>query len=188
MSARPEWEIRAFVTAATALIVRVSGAASPYYRQTIVSPDRRLQLDPNVAAAAQGALVALRPAVAADLLTSLENRIRVNVYNDLLTQAEDQIDANQTLAGMVLIGAALEQHLRNLCEARRLQWTGRGSLSAYNDVLARAPLYDQAAWRRLQVTADLRNMAAHGNTTTLDAKRLKDELDFVRTFLVNYPR
>jgi hypothetical protein len=161
----PERQVRAFITSAFAAVERIAGRNSEYYGQLVsIPPGKRVILEPEIPAAAHGALLALRAAVDAGLLGRLEAIVRANVHDDLLSQAAELLNASYDVAAMVLIGAVLEQHLQKLCTSRSLSWKGSGSLSKYNDLL-RQVLYDQVTWRRIQAIADLRNHAAHGEIT-----------------------
>jgi hypothetical protein len=180
----PEWTIRAFITRAAALIEHIAGRDSQFYRQFIVAPDRTLSLEPEIVAAAVGALRALRHAIDAGLLLQIEARLRIAVYDDLLAQAEALEAAEYVIGAMVVSGAVLEQHLRKLCLARQLSHQGAGSLSKYNDLL-RSNVYDQATWRRVQVIADLRNKAAH--VQQVQPADVKESVAYVRRFMSDYP-
>jgi hypothetical protein len=137
---------------------------------------------PEIPAAAHGALLAFRTAVYAGLLVQLEAIVRANVYDDLLLQADELLKARYDVAAMVLIGAVLEQHLQKLCIGRSVSWNGAGSFSKYNDIL-RQVVYDQVTWRRIQSIADLRNQAAHGETTPVKGEDVADVHKYVMRFL-----
>lgn len=183
-----EADLQAFSTSALAAIERVAGRESEFYRELPAKP-KRLAVpgyDDSYLSALTGVLIALRRAVAGGLLVRLERRVRSNVYDDFLVQARELLDGKYHVAAMVLAGGVLEDHLRKLCEARSLAWTGAGSLSKYNDLL-RDKVYDQAAWRRIQALADVRNMAAHGQGAEVRADDVRDALGYVGRFLADHP-
>ena len=188
-SQAPETEFRAFATASKAAIARIAGTESEFYGELPKEmPDRIsvLGYGGSVVPVITGALIALRKAVDAGLLVSLESRLRANVYDDFLEQATELLRAGYHVAAMVLVGGVLEDHLRKLCDARSLKWSGNGTISKYNDLL-RDTLYPQPVWRRLQAIADLRNDAAHGKGTTIKVADVQDAYEYVGRALADYP-
>lgn len=90
-------------------------------------------------------------------------------------------------APIVLAGALLEAHLRELCDARGLA-VKDGSISKYNQALKADNLYRQHQWRQLDAWNDLRNEAAHGrrlDELTMDQARTLAE--GVSKFMQEYP-
>jgi hypothetical protein len=182
----PEHQVRAFITSAFAAVERIAGRNSEYYGQLVNIPaGKRIILQPEIPAAAHGAVLALRSAIDTGLLTRLETIVRANVYDDMLSQADELLKSSYDVAAMVLVGAVLEQHLQKLCSAHALSWKGAGSLSKYNDLL-RQVLYDQVTWRRIQAIADLRNHAAHGEIDLVKADEVSDALKYVTRVLSEY--
>jgi len=182
-----EHEVRAFITAAFGAVERIAGGSSEYYGQLVsIPPGKRVILEPEIPAAAQGSLLALRAAVEAGLLTRLEAVVRANVYDDLLSQVAGLLQAGYDVAAMALTGAVLEEHLQKLCTARSLAWKGSGGISKYNDLL-RQGLYDQVTWRRIQAIADLRNHAVHGEVGLVKKDDVADAQKYVNRVLSEYP-
>jgi hypothetical protein len=137
-SAIAEADFQAFVTASRAAVDRIAGRNSEFYAGLPKQTQDRIAVlgyGGSVVSVITGVLVALRRAVNAGWLVSLENRLRANVYDDFLGQSEGLLKAGYHVAAIVLIGGVLEDHLRKHCDARSLTWTGDGSLSKYNDVL-----------------------------------------------------
>lgn len=64
----------------------------------------------------RGILKAIRADVAADRMESIYGRVSSEILSDLLTQADELINGGDFhLPAAVLAGAALEEHIRNLC-------------------------------------------------------------------------
>lgn len=184
----PEVDFHSFATASRAAIARIAGLSSEFYRVLPATPPQVdvLGYGGSFISGITGALAALQNAVRGGLLVTLENQLRANVYDDFLVQAEELLKANYHVAAMVLVGGVLEDHLRKLCDARKLKWSGNGSISKYNDLL-RDTIYPQPTWRRIQGVGDLRNDAAHGQGTSIKVDDVKDSLQFARRFLADYP-
>ena len=185
----PEHKHRAFVTSALASIERIAGKDSQYYERApkpeseeLLSVARSNTVIPGL----QGVLTSLRDAVEAGFLESIESQLRASIHDDMLEQGADLLDSNYHVAAMVLIGGVLEDHLRQLCESRNMIWSGRGSISEYNNLL-KDDLYKQTIWRRVQAVADVRNNAAHGNIEKVDKEDVSDSLNFVRRVIADFP-
>ena len=190
-SPAPESEHRALVTAVLAAVARIAGPESEYYR-SIRKPDANERIavaglgGAKVIPSVLGALRALRSAIDAGLLRSIESRMRAAIHDDLLSQAADLNRAGYHVAAIVLAGGVLENHLQRLCVVRDLTWTGTGGISKYNDLL-RDEVYPRSTWRRIQSVADSRNDAAHGNGDKVRAEDVADAIPFVLRVIDDYP-
>lgn len=181
----PEHELRAFRASAAAVVDRLAGTQSEYYRH-LPTGEKHLQSSRSAVEGILGVIISLRAAVDEDLLVRLEQQVRSNTYDDFLTQAHELLAAKPSyhVAAMVLVGGVLEDQLRKMCVARSIQWKGKDGMSAYNDALKEVA-YPQAVWRRVQVVADNRNAAAHGGEDAARLKRddVEDDLRWTRKFL-----
>ena len=119
------------------------------------------------------------------------------MFDDLGEQAAYYLDESHLLAAAVVIGAALEEHLRQLAGKHGLavtQTNSKGKVqprraSEMNDDLHKAKAYSQPEWRQLQAWLDLRNEAAHGKPefqkrTDADVRPM---VDGIRAFMRKYP-
>lgn len=188
-SSIPEIEFQSFAIAARAAIERIAGKTSEFYAalpQKLGTQLCTAGYGGTKTSAIIGSLIALRKAVDQGLLVSLESRLRANVYDDFLVQAETLLKANYHVAAIVLISGVLEDHLRKLCDSRALTWKGAGSLSAYNDTLYAASIYAKPVLSRIQAIAHVRNEAAHGNGAVVKRDDVDDALTYVRRFLTDY--
>jgi len=184
----PEAELRTFVTSAFACIDRVAGKGSEYYQRI---PPLQGQLavpgfDASFIPAVTGSLIALRNAVNSGYLSTLAQRVRSRLHDDLLQQANELFGANYHVAAMVLGGSVLEHQLRELVLRQNLSCVGNGSISKYNDLL-KDVLYPTVTWRRIQSIGDVRNDAAHGNAGNVRPEDVEDALIYIARFLGDYP-
>ncbi len=182
----PEHELRAFLVASAAELVRVVGRESEYVRQLPPAPgaETRVILEPILIQATLASLSALRSAVADGRLDQLAARVRSAVHDDMLQQATGLLDAQHHVAAMVIIGGVLESRLRYLCEVRKLT-PPKANLSAFNDAL-RDHAYPTPIWREIQVVGDRRNDAAHGHYDRVTIDGVQRALEFVRAFLAQH--
>ena len=130
-SREPEERFLAFVTSAIATISRAAGEDSEYYRAIprdgLAGEFANAGYSKSFIPTVIGALQSLRDAVDNGYLTSLEARLRANVHDDFLLQANDLLGAGFHVAAIVLAGGVLENHLLKLVSARNLTWAGNGS-------------------------------------------------------------
>jgi hypothetical protein len=116
--------------------------------------------------------------------------LEAEVFSDLLEQAEELQRAGYKDAAAVLAGAVLEKHLRSMCARRGimlLKPNGKHKMiNDMNDELAKAGAYNALKKKQVTAWADLRNNAAHGNTTAFAATDvdalLRDVADFCASF------
>src|SRR5436190_1908244 len=102
-SRQPEAAFHTFATRSKAAIVRIAGKSSEFFLplpSTLPAQVTFKYAGGSFVAQFTGALEALRRAVAADLLASLESRRRANVYDYFLVQAGHLLDAGYHVAAM----------------------------------------------------------------------------------------
>lgn len=186
VSSVPEVDIRTFVIKASACIDRIAGRQSQFWNHLVVSSNVAHVLDPTIATSALASLRALRDAVAKDHLLTFAQLVEADVLGDFMAQAETLLDAKYHVAAMVLIGGVLEERLAKLCTARTIV-VNKPGISAYNDALRKATVYDQPTWRQIQVVADHRNNAAHGKGHTVKATNVENASTFVGQFSRRVP-
>ncbi len=146
----------------------------------------------------RGVLVTMERDYRAGMSRTLDERVHGAILEDLIGQADRFLDAGYCWPAAIVIGAALEQHLRQL--AARLDVTfeipdTRGVLHAkpahhLNDELRLVPAYPHADWQKVQRWLEARNQAARGELAS-DPKILEPELrsmaSGVREFLRRHP-
>ena len=190
-----------FVTSALTIIKHIAGTESPHFKsipQGHLDPDS-LASNSSVIPAILGSLTSLREAFDKGFLSSLESKLVANVHDDFLMQAEQLLASKYIVAATVLVGGALENHLKRLATARLpasfpLPMTKQASIAFYNEKLKEQLVYDKPTWRRIQTVADRRNSAAHGEMTATAPdlasshyKNAEEDIDFVRRFIANHP-
>lgn len=105
-----------------------------------------------------------------DVPSRVAEAILVDPESGLLVQARRLLDDPHPVhvaAPVVLIGAALEEHLRALVARESLTFVGEGSINAYAGALRKAGLLSKQDVKGIALWADLRNDAAHGDLSRL---------------------
>jgi hypothetical protein len=121
---------------------------------------------------------------------SLQRKAQIDVVSDFLSQANTLLSSHDVhpAAPTVLIGAALEEFLRNWLEDAGLGLGGRKpSLDAYSTVLREGDLITKQDVKDITSWGGLRNHAAHGEWDQVqDAKRIALMLEGVNLFMRKY--
>lgn len=118
---------------------------------------------------------------------SPERRTQIDVVSDILGQA-DQIVADAKLhpaAAAVLVGASLEEFLRNWMESEGLSiGNAKPGIDAYSKALRTADLVSKQDVKDITAWAGIRNDAAHGDWEKVeDRNRVRLMLEGVNLFM-----
>ena len=115
-----------------------------------------------------------------------ERQAQLDVVSDYLEQANAILESKKQhpAAAAVLIGASLEEFLRNWGEAEDLKVKGKPGISSYAGALREAELISKQDVKDITSWAGIRNHAAHGNWEEVsDASRIRLMLDGVNLFM-----
>ena len=108
---------------------------------------------------------------AADVPARVAQAVLSDTETGLLEQARRLLDLEvpvHVAAPVVLVGAALEEHLRALVNREALTYSGAGSIMAYAGALRNAGILESEDMSAIDSWARLRNHAAHGDLTRLN--------------------
>jgi hypothetical protein len=121
---------------------------------------------------------------------SIERKAQIDVVSDFLEQAHTLLNTKgvHPAAPAVVIGAALEEFLRNWVEEVDLSLEGKKpSIDSYAKVLREADLITKQDIKDITVWAGLRNHAAHGEWDEVsDKNRISMMLEGVNLFMRRY--
>ena len=121
---------------------------------------------------------------------SIERKAQIDVVSDFLDQANNMLGSREVhpAAPTVIIGAALEEFLRNWVEEAGLDLGGqKPSLDSYKNVLREAELITKQDAKDITAWAGLRNHAAHGEWEEVkDKNRIFLMLEGVNLFIRKY--
>lgn len=123
---------------------------------------------------------------------SIERKAQIDVVSDFLFQAHSLLENRKVhpAAPTVLIGASLEEFLRNWIEDENISiGSQKPGMDTYSKILKEKELITKQDFKDLTAWAGLRNHAAHGEWDEVqDAKRIKLMLEGVNLFMRKYER
>jgi len=123
---------------------------------------------------------------------SVQRKAQIDVVSDILEQAQTLLDSKgvHPAAPAVLVGAALEEFLRNWIEDSDLKLGSRKpSIDAYSVVLREADLITKQDAKDIGSWGGIRNHAAHGEWTEVeDRQRVRLMLEGVNLFMRRYSK
>lgn len=121
---------------------------------------------------------------------SMERKAQIDVVSDFLDQANTLLDTKEVHAAAptMIIGAALEEFLRNWVEEGGLSLQGKKpSIDAYTKTLREADKITKQDLKDITSWAGLRNYAAHGEWNEVgDKNRVGLMLEGVNLFMRKY--
>jgi hypothetical protein len=120
------------------------------------------------------------------LLFEIESRIRADVLDDFIEQAEYLTKERCHPAAASLAGAVLEDTLRKMCERNGISYPEKTKIDTLNATLAKAKVYDKLVQKQITAYADLRNNADHGHFDKLRTEDVEDLIRWLRRFVTEH--
>jgi hypothetical protein len=121
---------------------------------------------------------------------TLIDGIRAETEIELLDQAILLLNADHLAASAVIAGGALETHLKRLVENNGVTFDGDGSISKYNDAIAKArnagivEVYSSTDGKQVGAWGGLRNDAAHDPANfPCSREQIRLAIDGIRYFI-----
>ena len=120
---------------------------------------------------------------------SIERRAQVDTVSDFLEQADTLLNSPgvHPAAPCMIIGASLEEFLRNWLEEADLKINGNPSIDFYAKSLRKENLINKQDYKDITSWAGLRNDAAHGKWNDVsDKNRIALMIEGVNLFIRKY--
>jgi hypothetical protein len=137
-----------------------------------------------------GVLTAIKHDLKNGLLNKLSRLIQADIFIDFLDMSEHLLEEGYKDASAVIIGAVLEDTLRQIAlnsEIAIQNEKGRKlTIDPLNIALAKNKVYGSLTQKEITSWADLRNNAAHGNFAAFDETQVRRMLQFVRSLAEQY--
>jgi hypothetical protein len=136
--------------------------------------------------AGKGILVAVRDDVAGGYLTRLKTLVAAEVFSEFVDMSEHLLDAGYKDPAASLVGAVLENGLRQIAGQQGIKLRTKEDLSSLNSKLAQAGVYNRFTQKKVQVWTDLRNHADHGEFDEYSEADVRGMLSGVTDFLASH--
>ncbi len=143
------------------------------------------KMNPN-AFSMKGVLEAARADYLQGFMTDHRLLISAEVFSDLLVQAEVLLDHDYKDAAAVIIRAVLEDGIRRLCEAHKIEAGKRDTIHQLNEKLYKEHAYTALVHKEIIAKAEIGNCAAHGRFDQYKKDDVAVFLEFVLRFLAQY--
>jgi len=182
-------------TRIVAIIARITGTNSEYYKQTndiitntsIMYPVSRLER-------LAGVVSGLSSDLKSGNLRSLSELIHADIFSDYIEMAEYLLNEKYKDPAAVIVGSTLEEHLRKLCikngidiERMSHEKLVPRKADAMNSDLARERIYSKLEQKNITAWLDLRNKAAHGKYDQYHENQVIQMIMGVRDFILRFP-
>lgn len=133
---------------------------------------------------AKGIFLAAKEDYENGYLSSFRSLLKAEfLTEDILTQAEELLNAGYKDPGCVLVGVALETAIKELCTQHGI---GHKKLDQMNSELRKAGVYNLAKQKQVTAWADLRNKAAHGDWSEYSMADVNDFFSGVQRFIGDF--
>lgn len=130
-----------------------------------------------------GILTAVKEDVTGGYLTDIKVLISAEVFSDFLEMSEQLISSGYSHPAASLIGAVLEDGLRQIADRNGVDRKKSDGLFALNQKCCTAGIYNALTQKKVQVWTDIRNNADHGNFGEYTEQDVKDMHKGVADFL-----
>ncbi|CAA0117894.1 Uncharacterised protein [BD1-7 clade bacterium] len=176
-----------FRTASISFILKLYGDKHPYLKEF---SEHAKQSTPSCVERGVGILLAIRNEVESGWLSTTRGLISAEIFGDFLEMAEHLLDENYKDPAAVLIGSALEQHLKNIAIANDVSLTypnKNGEAPKKADVLnadlVKAGVYSKIDQKSITSWLGIRNDAAHGKFDGYNDEQVRFMLVAVAEFM-----
>jgi hypothetical protein len=178
ISANTYFELR---VSAINLLSRLAGDESIYVHEL------KEMMRPN-AFSILGVLEAARTDYLQGFMADHKLLLSAEIFSDLIVQAEVLLDHDYKDAAAVLVRAVLEDAIRRLCEANKIEAGKRDTLQQLNEKLYTNKVYNAVQHKEVIAKAEIGNSAAHGRFNEYTKEDVAAFIELVIRFLAQYLR
>jgi hypothetical protein len=185
-------EYAEFNTRCLALIDRTLGRGHAYYEQALREVQRESMTSAELAASLHGLVRALKVDVAADALATVRETGHADLLAVFLHMAEGLLGAQRKGPAAVLLGGALEAHLRNLAVKHHVEMADEGRASSaplaqeLNELLAQQ-VYGLTEFKSVAAWLELREKASRSTSSAYSQGDVAKFLCGLRAFIAGFP-
>ncbi len=176
-----------FRTATLSFLRNVFGTDHPFYSEF---DSKVKEANPYDTEEGRGILHAVRQEIEGGWLVSVKGIISSEIFSDFLEMAKYLLDEGYKDAAAVMIGGALEEHLRQLCIRNSISTDvikdGKPvpkKADLLNAELAKVQVYNKLDQKNVTAWLDLRNKAAHGKYSDYTKEQVNSMYNSVIDFI-----
>ncbi|WP_437503219.1 hypothetical protein [Sorangium sp. So ce1099] len=137
-----------------------------------------------------GILKGVQHEVKSGMLSDFRQMLRAEIFTDFMEMAEHLLEQGYKDAAAVLLGAVLEDSLRNIADSHGVPTTAPNgkqlTIDPLNIALAKADVYNALVQKQVTTWANLRNDAAHGRSEGYDIEQVQQMLLFLQKFCADF--
>lgn len=161
-------------------ILLVCGENSPYYKNFVegVKSSRPSDVDHGT-----GILKALKEDLELGYLTRVRDLVSAEIFTDFIEMAQHLLDNNYKDSAASLIGAVLENGLRQIAQKHTIDVKSGDDIGSLNTKLADKEIYNRLLQKQVQAWKAIRDSADHGKFEDYKTEDVKAMLEGVQRFL-----
>jgi len=161
-------------------ILLVCGESSPYYKNFIegVKSSRPSDVDHGI-----GILKALKEDLELGYLTKVRDLVSAEIFTDFIEMAQHLLDNNYKDSAASLVGAVLENGLRQIAQKHTIEVKSGDDIGSLNTKLADKEVYNRLVQKQIQAWKAIRDSADHGKFSDYKSEDAKSMLEGVQRFL-----
>lgn len=162
------------------LIQKTCGEGSPYFKNFILEVKRgyKSHVDSGI-----GMLRALREDIEQGYLSSIHDLVKAEIFSDYLEVAQHLLDNNYKDPAASLIGATLENGLKDIATKNNIVFNPKEGIDDLNKKLAAASLYNALIFKQVDLWRSIRNSADHGKFKDYSISDVSNMKNGVENFL-----
>ena len=161
-------------------ILLVCGENSPYYKNFVegVKSSRPSDVDHGT-----GILKALKEDLELGYLTRVRDLVSAEIFTDFIEMAQHLLDNHYKDSAASLIGAVLENGLRQIAQKHTIDVKSGDDIGSLNTKLADKEIYNRLLQKQVQAWKAIRDSADHGKFEDYKIEDVKAMLEGVQRFL-----
>ena len=176
-----------FRSASISFTLKLFGRDHPYF---IDFSENVTEAFPSSTKRGIGMLKAAKTEIEQGWLISAKGLISSDIFGDFLEMADHLLEEGYKDPAAVIVGSALEQHLKGLCQANGVETTveRNGKIvpkkaDVINSDLVKEGVYTKLDQKSVTFWLDIRNNAAHGNFEAYNSDQVRLLLSGVSEFM-----
>lgn len=161
-------------------ILLVCGETSSYYKNFV---DEVKSAYPSDVDHGIGILKALKEDLELGYLTRVRDLVSAEIFTDFIEMAKHLLDNNYKDSTASLMGAVLENGLRQIAQKHIINVKSSDDIGSLNTKLADKEIYNRLIQKQIQAWKAIRDSADHGKFNDYKSEDVKSMLDGVQRFL-----